>query len=176
MRTETGTVPGQAELSDRIAISEVLCSHSRGLDRLDVELLKSCYWPDAEVDYGAYKGSAWQFAEFVLVALGEKYALTRHCLSNTLISVSGERAVAESCVDAAHLSPERQESMVFAGRYLDQLERRDQVWKLCHRQVVMDWHGNQPVIDQSDDPTLSELSRGDHLPDDPLYSLLSQLD
>ncbi len=176
MNTETGTTPGPEASADRLAIQDVLFSHSRGLDRLDADLLKSCYWPDAEVDYGAYKGSAHQFAEFVVVALRDKYALTRHCLGNSLIQLGGEQAVVESYVDAAHLSLDRSESMAFAGRYLDRLERRDKVWKLAHRRVVMDWHGSQSAIPQSDDPALSELSRGGHLHADPLYHLLSQLD
>ena len=80
MTKDTGAVPALAEIADRLAIADVLYSHSRGLDRLDAELLKSCYWPDAEVDYGAYKGSAHQFAEFVVEALREQYKLTRHCV------------------------------------------------------------------------------------------------
>ena len=50
MTKDTGAVPALAVIADRLAIGDVLYSHSRGLDRLDAELLKSCYWPDAEVD------------------------------------------------------------------------------------------------------------------------------
>ena len=175
MTKDTGAVPALDEIADRLAIADVLYSHSRGLDRLDAELLKSCYWPDAEVDYGAYKGSAHQFADFVVVALREQYKLTRHCVGNSLPSLNQDRAIVESYVDAAHLLSDADESMAFAGRYLDRLEKRDNVWKLQHRQVVMDWYGPQPALKESDNPALSELSRGGHLPDDPLQQLLSQL-
>jgi len=174
MTKDTGAIPALEEMADRLAIMDVLHNHSRGLDRADADLLKSCYWPDAEVDYGAYKGSAQQFAEFVVVALRDKYTLTRHCLSNTLISLHQDAAVVESYVDAAHLLADADESMAFAGRYLDQLVKRADVWKLQHRQVVMDWYGPQPAMKDSDDPALSELSRGGHLHNDPLYHLLSQ--
>jgi hypothetical protein len=175
MNKDTGAVPALEEVADRLAIADVLYSHSRGLDRLDADLLKSCYWPDAEVDYGAYKGSAHEFAEFVVVALKAQYTLTRHCLSNSLPSLNQDIAVVESYVDAAHLLPDSDESMAFAGRYLDRLEKRGKVWKLQHRQVVMDWYGPQPALKESDNPALSELSRGAHLPEDPLQQLLSKL-
>ena len=90
-------------------------------------------------------------------------------------SLNKGRAIVESYVDAAHLLPDSDESMAFAGRYLDRLEKRENVWKLQHRQVVMDWYGPQPALKESDNPALSELSRGGHLPDDPLQQLLSQL-
>ena len=58
---ETGQVPSAAEVADRFAIMDVLNMHSRGVDRASAEILKSAYWSDANVDYGAFKGNAHQW-------------------------------------------------------------------------------------------------------------------
>lgn len=60
---ETGQIPDAKTLADRLAIYDVLVRHSRGVDRGDAAILKSAYWPDAEVAYGAFDGSAHVFCE-----------------------------------------------------------------------------------------------------------------
>ncbi len=91
MTADTGITPTPEQIADRLAIQDVLHLHSRGLDRLDKDAIQCAYWPEAEVDYGSYKGSAHVFAELVVGALGQTYELTRHCLSNTLVNVRGEQ-------------------------------------------------------------------------------------
>ena len=164
----------QHGLANRSAVTEVIFSHSRGLDRLDVDCLKGAYWPEAEVDYGAFKGSAFQFAELVVVALADQYALTQHSLGNTLITFEGDIAKAESYVTAYHLLLGAEEEMVFSGRYLDRLERRGDCWKLIHRQVVMDWSRRQKVVDEREGEAFAALAKGGYLPGDPLYAFLQQ--
>ena len=36
------------------AIQRVLTSYSRGVDRFDFGLVRSCYWPDGTDDHGSY--------------------------------------------------------------------------------------------------------------------------
>ena len=60
---DTGHVPNLSEVADRLAIHDVLATHSRGIDRADTEILKTAYWPDAIVYYGAFEGSAHTFCE-----------------------------------------------------------------------------------------------------------------
>jgi hypothetical protein len=165
--------PSPAELADRLAIQDVLHLHCRGLDRLDKEAIQCAYWPQAEVDYGTYKGSAHIFAELVVSALGQTYALTRHSMSNTLISFSGHVARSETCVHAAHLLLGAQEEMLFYGRYLDRLEKRNDRWKIMHRQVVMDWSKRLPVQDERNGEAFAALAKGAHRDTDPLYPFLT---
>jgi hypothetical protein len=44
------------ELVDRQEIWAVVLRYSRGIDRLDRELVRSCYWDDAIDDHYAYIG------------------------------------------------------------------------------------------------------------------------
>jgi hypothetical protein len=172
MTADAGITPPPQQLADRLAIQDVLHLHSRGLDRLDTEAIQCAYWPEAEVDYGSYKGSAQVFAELVVGALGQAYELTRHCLSNTLVTFSGNRAWSESSVSAAHLLPGAQEELLFYGRYLDKLEKRHGQWKILYRQVVMDWSKRLTVQDERNGEAFANLAKGAHLAADPLYPFL----
>jgi SnoaL-like domain len=162
-------------MADQLAIQEIVALHSRGLDRLDLECLQACYWPDAEVDYGAFKGPAATFAELVMGALGGQYELTRHCLSNQLISIAGDKARSETNVTAAHLFIGAEKEMLFYGRYLDQLEKRGGNWKIIHRQVVMDWSKEHDVVDERNGEAFGALSKGAHTETDPLYPFQQSL-
>lgn len=173
MTAQTGTTPGSEEVADRMAIEQILYLCSRGLDRLDPDAIKQSYWPEAEVDYGAFKGGAHIFADLVIGALGEQYELTRHCLANTLIDLQGNQALSESCVNAGHLLKGAAEEMLFYGRYLDRLEKRDGAWKIMHRQVVMDWSKTVPVQDERESEAFAAMGKGAHLDTDPLYPFLN---
>ncbi len=173
---EPGRVPDAAELADRLAIHEVLAVHSRGVDRADAQILKSAYWPDAEVAYGAFDGSAHQFCDGLPRGI-KRYQSTQHTVTNVLIEQVDADALVESYVTAYHLSsvdsPETE--MTYLGRYLDHMQRRNGVWKILFRRVVMDWNQHQGVSARFDGPTFSGLALGGHAPDDPLFTMREQV-
>ena len=173
MTNNAGEMPTEAAIADRLAIEDTLHKHCRGLDRCDRDLLASCYWPEAEVDYGSYKGPALDFASLVVGALGENYELTRHRISNILIAFDGDTARVESYVCAVHLLQGGEQEMRFEGRYLDTLEIRDGRWAMRYRQVVMDWSDTAAVNDGRDSEAFSALAKGRNNNSDPLYSHLS---
>lgn len=162
-------------VADRLAILDVLALHCRGLDRLDTATIRATYWPEAEVDYGGFKGSAHLFAGLVVDALAGQYDLTRHCIGNTLVEFSDDRAHVESCVTAAHLLRGAAEEMLFYGRYLDRLEQRDGQWKMLHRQVVMDWSKRYAVIDERGTEAFAALAKSAHGAADPLGPFLASI-
>ena len=159
-------------VADRLTIADVLHSHCRALDRSDSAQLRACYWPEAEVDYGSYRGAADAFADLVVQALTTSYELTRHRIDNTLLSIECNRARAESYVDDAHLLPGGEREMRFAGRYLDLLEKREGQWRLLHRQVVMDWSRNTAISDERDSEAFGDLAKGRNDDRDPLHPFL----
>ncbi|MCB1696146.1 MAG: nuclear transport factor 2 family protein [Pseudomonadales bacterium] len=172
MSADIGAVPGAQVTAHREAIREVLAVHSRGLDRNEAALIKSAYWPEAEVDYGAFKGPAHQFADLVGPALAAAYELTQHLLGQTFIAVDGNRACTETYVHARHLLHGAGEELAFAGRYLDQLELRQGHWKILHRLVVMDWSLRQPVRDERRGEAFGALAKGSANREDPSHALL----
>ncbi len=175
MVTETGRVPQPEEVADRLAIQEVLAKHSRGVDRADAAVLKSAYWPDATVAYGAFNGNAHEFCEILPEAI-KAYARTQHTLSNTCIEFRDHRALVETYVTAYHYRAGAEgydTEMTYLGRYLDTMERRNGVWKIIHRQVVMDWNQNTEATATLEGPPFDGLARGARHPDDPLDRLLA---
>ena len=63
--------PTLERLASKDAIHDVLMRYCRGIDRLDVELLKSCYHEDSWDDHGHYKGGGHAFAQFIAESLAE---------------------------------------------------------------------------------------------------------
>ena len=173
MASETGAVPSAAQVADRLAIYDVLVAHCRGVDRADTEILRGCYWPDAEVAYGVFNGSAQRFCEILPKAISV-YARTQHCIGNVAIQLDGEIAHVESYVSAYHYaeSTEGDRDVIFFARYLDRMAKRSNRWKLSHRQVVIDWYRNVPAAAVGSPMALDGFARGARVPDDPLYAHL----
>ncbi|MCX2981934.1 nuclear transport factor 2 family protein [Halieaceae bacterium IMCC14734] len=172
MAIDIGKISALEEIADRIAIQDVLHNHSRGLDRGDVACIRACYWPDAEVDYGSFKGSAHVFAEAVVPALTAAYELTHHAVTNTLVHFFMHQARTESYVTASHLMIGAKREMIFSGRYLDTLVRHGDQWKLQHRLVVMDWSRERKLSDARESESFVDLHKGSNGMEDPLYDFL----
>lgn len=173
MNTETGSVGDLYELQNQLAIQQLVFTHCRGLDRSDSATLLSCYWPDAEVDYGAFKGPAEAFCNLIVDVLPASYELTQHKVGNTLVEISGNSARSETYVTAYHLLLGAREEMVFSGRYLDKLEMRNDCWKILHRTVVMDWSRNHAVKDERESDAFAQMQKGSTGDRDPLSDFLN---
>ena len=76
------------QLCDVEAIKDVAKRYSQGVDRLDLEKLKSAYWADGTDEHGSFKGNAHQFAEFCMTGHA-KWRSTSHCIFNH--SIDSER-------------------------------------------------------------------------------------
>lgn len=123
-------------------IRQVLAAYCRGIDRGDLELLKSVYHEDASDQHGPFSGSGWEFAEFVVAAMKEKTLVTQHHITNTYIEVEGATAAVESYFLAFSPSVfgEGEPSLgMIGGRYLDEFSYRDGRWAIDKRMVVLDF-------------------------------------
>ncbi len=171
--SDTGQIPSMQEMANRMAIEDVLNKHSRGVDRADGDLLKSAYWPEAEVAYGGFNGPAHRFCETLPTAI-KRYAATAHRVTNVSIDFYDDDAVVESYVTAYHylaLDDAQDTEMTYVGRYVDHIQRRGDQWKIMFRRVVMEWNQNLTATAQFDGPTFSGLARGGRAPTDPLYEM-----
>ena len=142
-----GTEQRLQELLDKQEIHEVLCRYSQGVDRMDMELVRSCYHDDAFDDHGSYQGSVDGFVEHVRTALATMLG-TEHYIDNVLIDVQGDVAYSEAYCLADHRMPSKRggETDQFLGcRYIDRFERRHRgPWKIAERRVVFDWSRIEP--------------------------------
>jgi len=148
---------------DKLEVTELVMTLARGIDRCDADLIRSVFWPDATDDHGLFKGSATEFAEWVIPVL-KGMERTSHQICNVLVDVRGERAFSESYFIAYHRLVEggAQRDMIAAGRYLDRHERRGSEWRIAHRQTVYDWTIDQAAADSSwrTAPMVDLLERG----------------
>lgn len=126
-------------LLDESAIRRVLVRYARAIDRMDWDLLRTCYHEDAVDDHGLYRGDVEGFIEL----LDEKLALdesTLHFLGNQEIEVEGDVAVAETACIARHRRPSTADAPAsdYFGflRYCDRFERRNGEWRIAHRVVI----------------------------------------
>lgn len=161
-------------LASRHAILNVLANHSRGVDRADANLLGSAYHPDATVDYGFFAGPAQSFVE-ILAGAQKTSAPTLHRTANSEIRIAGDRAASESYV-VAYVEAAETQRFVF-GRYLDRFERREGMWRLSHRQYVMDGNTNRPTTAARGDPPVAHdhfVPEGAKGASDPGRALLAQ--
>ncbi len=133
--------PQLQELLDKKACEEVLMRYSRTLDWLDDEGQASCYWPDADIDYGFFDGKADEFVPTVMAV--ERTALRRwHMCGGLLIKIDGNRASSECygfTVSAMQTEEGETIDHLFGGRYLDELEKRDDEWRLIKRRYILDF-------------------------------------
>ena len=148
-----------------------------GVDRASADILKSAYWPDADLDYGFYKGNAHQFCEQLVVGI-RRHENTQHQVSNISIDINGDEARVESYVTAHHYLPVedgQDTEMTYIGRYLDRMQKRDNVWKIMFRLVVMTWHQNSfASADEEKNPSLAAIARACRYPEDPLFEFLAE--
>lgn len=164
------------ELIDRQAIADVVARYARTLDWLDDEGQARCYWPDAELDYGFFKGKA---ADFLPVVMATERTSDRrwHLLGGLIVAFSSSVRASSECYGVfagATFQPDG--SLIgnlYGGRYLDEWEKRHGEWRIAARLYLLDWR--HPLPDQpgfTPDPSLplptARIAEGDH----PLYRRL----
>jgi hypothetical protein len=137
------------DLLAREEITDVVKALARGTDRLDRELMASCYHPDGTDDHNVFRGTGTEFAQWVVDTLPH-FQATMHFIGPPRIRLDGgDRNVAQVdtyCV-AHHVSkPDdagQQTDMVLGLRYVDRFERRgadrDATWLIAARVCAFDW-------------------------------------
>lgn len=137
---------------DRQEIEQLMYRHARSLDRMDAELMKSTYWEDAieehqdpiYPDLFQWNDNAWTFVPVAMEGF-QNLKVTQHRISNVLIELDGNRAVAETYVWAYHVHEENgiDKEGILGGRHHFKLEKRKDEWRILHRSTVFDWNQNQ---------------------------------
>jgi hypothetical protein len=139
------------ELLDKQAIQELVARYARTLDWLDDDGQAGCYWPDAAIDYGFFKGIA---AEFVPVVMQVERSTGRrwHLLAPLSVKLTSPTTAQGECYGiAVGLRREGEEPYkgnMYGGRYLDTYEKRGDEWRIASRRYIMDW--TLPMPDQPD--------------------------
>jgi hypothetical protein len=157
------------DLIARSEITDVIQRLARGTDRLDRDLMVSCYHPDGFDDHNSFRGSGTDFADWVCQVLPH-FAATTHFIALPHIRLDGDMASVDTYCVAHHVSGPgedgRASDMVMGLRYVDRFERRDRQWRIARRVCAFDWNYTVPfdpaaTFQWEDDFTVGSRDRRD---------------
>jgi hypothetical protein len=132
------------ELIDRAEIQDVLTRYTRGLDRVQMDLVRAAFHHDAWVQFpeDVYVGPADGFCDFLAREM-PLFVRTRHHIGNILIELDGDVAFVETYLNADHEATSFHKwnaaFVTLWARYIDRFEKRDGVWKIAKRTLLIDW-------------------------------------
>ena len=149
--------------ADRAEIYAVLVRYCRGVDRRDLERVRSTYHADAYDDHGSYKGDLDGFIRFVEEEVYSRFRTTMHKLGQALIEIDGDRATSETYAICHHVSAEGGVDVsdsVMGIRYVDRFERRGGEWRMSRRELRWEWI-RQDVLEPLDPDWTLGLANAD---------------
>jgi len=155
------------ELLDKQAIRELVARISRGVDRGDVELLASCYHPDAKEERDGHIREGLNIATEIVESTDKSMRSTCHILAQQLIEVRGDKAVSETYATGRHVFKDGRLSHTVV-RYADRFEKRNGEWKVIYRLAVAESRETLPAPDAA---AFASLARRDK--SDPTYALFA---
>ena len=157
-----------AALVAKEEIRELALLYSRGVDRKDVELLKTLYTRDGTDNHGKhFNGSAEDYLKFLEKSFPH-LPYSGHHICNHLISVDGDRGEGEVYAIAYHVVPDDKGGFVedlMAVRYVDRYRKENGRWLFASRVVAFDYRTIRPIpppaetaLSPAEDPSYMALS------------------
>ncbi|BBY58079.1 hypothetical protein MSAR_12150 [Mycolicibacterium sarraceniae] len=128
-------------LADIHAIRDVVALYCRGVDRLDLDLVRQAYHPDGIDHHIGFDGTVDEFVPWLGRGL-EFLAGTMHFIGNHHVDFVGDDiAISETYLTATHWGKPDQGKANFTtgARYVDHMERRDGRWAIAERWAVREW-------------------------------------
>jgi len=124
------------EQLDRDEIWRVMQRYGRGIDRLDSELARSCYWDDAIEDHGSYVGRPDDFIEWAN-STTLAFESTQHGILNHHCDLQGDDAYCETYFLFTGKA-ERPPHLMSTGRYVDHFQKRGGEWRIANRVCIIE--------------------------------------
>ena len=134
--------------TDVVAIQQVLYHYAYALDARDYEALDEVFAADAKLHTSG--GTLMSPADYKAMCETELAKLdgTHHMVTNTSVTVDGDRATSRAYFQAQHvkrsLAPDSQ--FLMAGWVDDELERRAEGWRIVDRRWFSSWSTGNPGV------------------------------
>lgn len=158
-----------AALVHKAAISDVIMRYFRGIDRMDLDLVRACYHPDATDHHGSFSGTVDEYLAWVEPLL-RRYDSTFHFAGNVLVELDGnDGARAETYGIAVHRAAGGADhhNLTTGFRFVDDFERRAGEWRIAARVAVTEW--SRVEREQDWWPVPDGFVRGARDRSDPVY-------
>ncbi len=126
------------EISDRLQIQDLLIRYTVAIDTKDWNLLDTCFTPNARVDYttsGGIKGLYPEVRAWLEKALAP-FTVTQHLISNTTLTLDGDRAKARTYVINPMGMPKDGGGLkmfTVGAYYNDELIHTEDGWRIAER-------------------------------------------
>ncbi|ASR36306.1 gamma-BHC dehydrochlorinase [Prauserella marina] len=135
------TAARDSEHNDRHEIHQVVLRYCRGVDRLDLGLVRSAYHAEGIDHHTGFDGTADEYVDWLAGAL-QRFSGTMHIVGNHIAELHGDYAVSETYGTAVHWGdpgddPRRNFTSGF--RYVDLMTRRQSRWAISERWAVREW-------------------------------------
>jgi hypothetical protein len=159
-------------LVDEAQMKSTLIAYARGIDMVDMSLVRSCYLPGAHEDRGLVAGTVEDFITWVEPHV-RSMCTTIHHVSNVTCAIEEQHARSEAYALAIHRMPSSHGPTAFAdhlvgARWLDQWTRaEDGQFRIDDRRVVWDWCRIDGLARQWDLP--AGTKRSARFPEDASY-------
>lgn len=143
-------------LIDKSDIEDLIKKWCRAIDRLDLEAIRDAFHPDAYDDHGTFKGGVDELIAWISNR-HKTIPFSMHAVTNYLIDfVDDTKAIVETYCTAMQKYPPESRSaleglvgkldmpanaamdMTVSCRYLDEVTKRKQEWRISRRTVVFD--------------------------------------
>jgi hypothetical protein len=131
----------RSETWDRQQIHDVVLRYCQGIDRLDLDLVRSAYHPDGVDHHTGFDGTADEYVAWVGPLLRDQLDGTMHVMGNHRVELFGDDALSETYLTAVHwgADPGSPASFTTGARYVDHMTFRDGRWAITERWAVREW-------------------------------------
>ena len=134
--------------ADVVAIQQVLYHYAYALDARDYAALDDVFAADAKLHTSG--GTLMSPADYKSMCETELAKLdgTHHMVTNTSVTVDGDRANSRAYFQAQHVkrSLEPDSQFLMAGWVDDELERRAEGWRIVDRRWHSSWSTGNPAV------------------------------
>jgi len=163
------------EILDKESIRDLVHTYCRAADRHDHELMRTLYHEDAHDDHGSFfKGKAMDFID-LLPEIQKSMGILHHNVTTHNINLMGNKAEGETYILAFHqvLTDDQNFDVLIGGRYFDEYEKREGIWKFSSRAVDADWaYVSDPSKVDLAHPMIEGANIGTANSEDPSYKYL----
>jgi hypothetical protein len=136
-------------------IRQAVLRYCRGVDRLDVDVMRSAYLPGAVDDHGVYVGDADAFCERV-IGSHAAYDATMHCVLNHTVEVDGPDTARGEAYVVTYVLRTTPDGVPWRdtwwGRYVDRYGVHEGRWGIAHRVCVHEFTESAPLGPPMDKP------------------------
>jgi hypothetical protein len=157
-------------------IKNVVLRYCRGVDRMDLDMVRSCFHPDAEDHHGEFAGGVDETLGWVWEILAT-YGSTVHLVANMLVEFDGDSPGSARCESygmALHFDGGEggRRGQAIGFRWIDDLEQRASAarvveWRFSRRVATTEWIQRYAPDEFSAIPDRFLQGRRDK--DDPVY-------